>query len=914
MNRRKFLVTTGAAVTGAAAASLLPGCANEAGPGLGAAGSQLRTRSGNGISIVSDSSDAIVVTPQVQWAIDQLRRTLMARGFVVLMCARLYDAGPDDLCLVVAGGNSVVARNLGVAVPDTAEALAIAPGRLEGRDVLLIAGRDVRGLIYALTEINDAVTLADDPHAALRRAEPLVERPANAVRSVTRLFASDVEDKAWFNDRGFWRSYFTMLVAQRFNRMSLALGLGYDAPSGLRDTYFYFAYPFLVQVPGYDVRATNLPDAERDANLAMLRWISDEAVAHGLDFQLGLWTHAYQWTNSPNVNHVIEGLTPRTHGPYCRDALALLLKECPSISGVTMRIHGESGVPEGSYELWGTIFQGCVQSGRRVGLDLHAKGMEQGTLDAAFATGLPITISPKFWAEHLGLPYHQAAIRPTELPQRDRGRGPYAASEGARSFLRYGYGDLLREDRRYAIVHRVWPGTQRVLLWGDPVFAAAYGRAFRFSGSAGVELFDPLSFKGRKGSGLPGGRDGYADLSLRAAGGDFEKFRYGYRLWGRLLFNPDTAPEVWQRFLRRDYGAAAAPAVEASLASAGRILPLLTTAHLPSAANNNFWPEMYVNMSLVDESRPQPYTDTPSPKRFGFVSPLDPQLFARIDDFAAEMAAGTSSGKYSPIEVATWLETFAQTAADQLALAKAKTADARAPAFRRYAIDAEVQLSLGRFFAAKLRAGVLYALFERNGQRVLFDAALAQYRGARQTWAHVVDVTKDVYVHDVSYGEGWFQRGHWADRLAAIDHDIAAVEQKGATPTLVRPLAPEQVAALLRATLDRPQRPAPDATHVPPAGFQRGKEVALELGLGPLGVRPTEARLFYRHLDQAESWQIAPMAFDGDRVRASIPADYTATAYPLEYYFEIGGGVASRPALFPGLGPNLTQQPYFVLR
>ena len=47
-------------------------------------------------------------------------------------------------------------------------------------------------------------------------------------------------------------------------------------------------------------------------------------------------------------------------------------------------------------------------------------------------------------------------------------RGLMTLSAGSRSFPRYGYGDLLREDRRCDILHRIWPGTQRLLLWGDP--------------------------------------------------------------------------------------------------------------------------------------------------------------------------------------------------------------------------------------------------------------------------------------------------------------------------------------------------------------------------------------------------------------------------------------------------------------
>lgn len=530
MNRREFLIQTGVATAGYALGGALRSRAQTVAPsGRRVVGTA---------AIVCDPADAIVSGKPAQWAVDQLRQALLARDFIVRTCARLDEAKPEDLCIVASAGSSAMARDAGASAPAEAEVLSIIAGRLGPHETLIASGSDSRGLTYALTEIADAVALASDPWSALRPSLPVLERPANPVRSVMRVFSSDVEDKVWFNDRDFWRNYLSLLAAQRFNRFNLALGLGYDSPSNLRDTYFHFPYPFLVSVPGYDVSVRNLPPGEAERNLEMLRFISDEAAARGLGFQLGLWTHAYQWIDSPNASHVIRGLTPKNHAPYCRDALALLLKECPNITGATFRVHGESGVPEGSYDFWRTVFDGCVQSRRRVEIDLHAKGIDQPTITAALATGLPVTISPKFWAEHLGLPYHQAAIRPTELAQQDRGSGLFVQSEGARRFLRYGYGDLLREDRRYEIVHRVWPGTQRVLLWGDPVFAAAYSRAFSFSGSRGCEIFDPLSFKGRKGSGLPGGRDGYADPSLHPADGDFAKYAFTYRVWGRLLSIP----------------------------------------------------------------------------------------------------------------------------------------------------------------------------------------------------------------------------------------------------------------------------------------------------------------------------------------------------------------------------------------
>ena len=139
-------------------------------------------------------------------------------------------------------------------------------------------------------------------------------------------------------------------------------------------------------------------------------------------------------------------------------------------------------------------------------------------IDTALGTGMPVTISPKFWAEHMGLPYMQGAIRQQEMPPRNASdRRVLLAQFRLALVFALRLRRFVAEDRRYGMLHRIWPGTQRLLLWGDPEMAAAYGRVSSFCGSNGVEIFEPLFFKGRKGSGLPGGRDAYADAALKPA-------------------------------------------------------------------------------------------------------------------------------------------------------------------------------------------------------------------------------------------------------------------------------------------------------------------------------------------------------------------------------------------------------------
>ena len=696
---------------------------------------------------------------------------------------------------------------------------------------------------------------------------PAQSAPANSVRSVLRLFASEVEDKPWFYDREMWPRYLAMLAENRFTRFNLSLGLGFDFLRSVEDAYFLFAYPFMLDVPGYKVRASNLPDSERDRNLEMLRYISEQTTAHGLEFQLGIWMHGYIWENSPHPNYTIEGLTAESHGPYCRDALAALLRACPKISGVTLRIHGESGVTEGSYEFWQQVFDGVKRSGRKVEMDLHAKGIDQKMIDLALATGNPVKVSPKFWAEHLGMPYHQADIRDPEIPKAGhRDSGLMAMSAGSRSFTRYGYADLMREDRKFQILWRVWPGTQRLLLWADPVFAAGYARAFQFCGSAGVELMEPLTFKGRRGSGIAGNRTGL----VNGPKWDWQKYAETYRVWGQKLANPAAKVEV-----------------DPALAAASRILPIVTTAHMPSAANNNYWPELYTNQSMIEPARIE-YTDTPTPHTFPNTSPLDPQLFSRMCDFADELLKGERSGKYSPIEVAQWLE-------DLAAAAKSSSN-----------IDVAIEAGLGRFFAAKFRAGVLYAIHERTGDRAALEAAIARYRDARDHWAQLAARAKGVYVADITVGEHPWLRGHWLDRLPAIDADIALLEKRLDS---AKSADDPKVKAAIAEALGRPQRASAAMRHDPPARFRPKQPLPLTL----TGPALAGAQLYYRHVNQAERWKSVAMDRTGESYVASIPAAYTDSPYPLEYYFELKSA-PGKAWLHPGFDRDLANQPYYVVR
>lgn len=858
------------------------------------------------VAVIIDNNDAVAISPPVQWAINELTTTLTNRGITVKQYSNINEAFANDLYLIVSGAN----KQTLAAIPAVPEALGILPGKSLAKQTTIVAGHDARGLVYALLELNDRAIYSSDPVAALKVSKPLIEQPANKVRGLNRLFVSDIEDKSWYNDREMWPQYLTMLATQRYNRFNLSMGIGYDFLQRVTDGYFLFAYPFLLSVPGYDVHVPELPNAERDNNLKMLQYISEQTVARGMEFYLGIWMHGYEWLNTTNANYNIKGLTNETQAAYCRDALRLLLQSCPAISGVTFRVHGESGVNEGSYEFWKTVFDGIKTCGRVVPIEMHSKGMDDKMIETALSVGVPVTISPKWWAEHKGLPYHQTDIRGLEVPKENTNASQLMnLSAGSRSFTRYGYGDLLKENRKYDVVHRIWPGTQRLLLWGDPAWEAAGSKVFSFCGSNGVELMEPLSFKGRRGSGVAGDRCGYADASLKPKW-DWEKYLYSLRVFGRSMYNPATSAEVWNRYLNNDFGSGAADVREA-LANASRILPTVLTAHGTSAGNNTYWPEIYTNHPMTTARIRHPYTDTPSPRVFGNVSPMDPELFSGINEYAIQLLKGEKSYKYSPIEVATWIEDQSAAAEKYLAQAAGKTANKTKVSFRRMAIDVRVQIGLGLFFATKFRAGVLFGIHEQSGDRIALEKALELYQQARAYWSNLANSVADIYKKDISVGETSHLRGHWIDRLPAIDEDIAEMKK---ILDAVKPSSstrPANVVNAVNKCMAQENMRIVAAQHQPQKKFTPGKDIKIEISFSkkPLGVI-----LHYRHVDHAKRYNSIEMKTEGsNKYVATIPASYTDSVYPLTYYFEVKEN-AQAASLYPGLGKELKNQPYYVLR
>lgn len=148
------------------------------------------------------------------------------------------------------------------------------------------------------------------------------------------------------------------------------------------------------------------------------------------------------------------------------------------------------------------------------------------------------------------------------------------------------------------------------------------------------------------------------------------------------------------------------------------------------------------------------------------------------------------------------------------------------------------------------------------------------------------------------------RRGHWADRLPAIDNDVAAVEKYFAG----QPVRQTSATKAIRRTTKASPRPVVAVDHAAPAAFTPGSDLRLTLAAkAPV----TGSTLWYRHVNQAERWLTVPMEKSGNVHSGSIPGSYTNSPYPLQYYFEIR--TADAAVLHPAFNATLSNQPYYAV-
>jgi len=916
------------------------------------------------VSIVSDDTPG----PAATHGLHKITAALKARGIVAESVDTLQAArGKMVLVSGLASGDGPAARLCQahkVAVPATPEALAVRRLDVAGKPVVLVAGFDDRGLMYAALDVAGRIAWSTDKAAPFARVRDATEKPYVPERALSIYTMHRACFEARFFDEAYWARYLDMLAANRFNTFVLIFGYenaGYFAPP----------YPFLFEVDGFaDVRVVDLTPEQRRKNLDALNRLIEMTHARGMNFTLGIWDHIYRGGVQGPTEHakrptpgVVWGLNQENLVPYTTVALKKLLQEVPDLDAIQFRMHGESGLRRSEMEaFWTDVYRIMKAHGRDIRFDARAKNFPDVLIDRALEIGVPIRICTKYWMEQMGMPFHPTHVHPGN--QQDR---------------RHGYADLLRYPKRYDMHWRLWnAGTTRVLLWGDPDYVRRFAESTHLYNGQGFEVTEPM---GTKMQDHPHDLPPFELLNPRARYYDweFERYWHFYQVFGRVGYNPDTPSEIWQEEFQRRFGEDAAGHVEQALHRASRILPRIVAYQYP-------YHHFPTTRGWVERQRQE---DLPN---YAKALPSDTEQFQSVDSAARDLLSGEDSAKMTPEESSRW---FALAAADVLASVEQaeKHAGARpSKEFRSTMVDLRILAQLALYHAHRARAGVRWALFNHSRDVAAMDDAIAHETRAVIAWRGIVTAAGDVYTDDLMMGRrGSDLSGHWRDELVKLEAGLEKLKQqrKAFRPELpqagpliahvpVRKAKPEEN-LLIRATVaakeplaevrlhyQRPGQPAGRIKMKPSgpfvvsatipasevveglsywidavdrAGLVRGSTAPLAVTVSdddqpplvqhapitsadaekPLAVTATVhdpsgvkwVRLRYRSVTQREDYRTLPMTQAGDDgpYRCVVPAEHLPRQWDFMYFIEVMDNVGNGT-----IHPDLEKEaPYVVV-
>jgi hypothetical protein len=408
----------------------------------------------------------------VEFGLEEYRRALQERG----LKPELYR----------------VRTELNAEPPET---YRIAPG--------LITGGDLRGLMYGLLDAAEQIRRRGRVWAAHGR-------PATPIRGIRWFLHNRELEEEWFYSKQHWLDLFSFLARCRFNRFNLVYAhqTNYQAPP----------YPFWLALDDYpEIRAPGLAALEQQRHLEMLRFISQAAADHGIDFTLGIWEHNVQ------ANHDADGggADAQKHRPLQLCGAAAhpggmsrrsAASRCEPMWNRASRASDQ--VP--FYRDW--VFRALREAGRRVTLDLRAWALAQGMIEAAHSPACPCAFPPNtgrsIWA---GLTSPRKRFPATVISN----------CSGKAAPLRLFLGSL---GAGFASP----PGLGRS---GVRAPSRAHLHAFR---PIGFEIDPPLAQKGF------GNRPGKWGVFAPAHQDkiwwkwEFERYWLFYLLWGRLSYDPKT--------------------------------------------------------------------------------------------------------------------------------------------------------------------------------------------------------------------------------------------------------------------------------------------------------------------------------------------------------------------------------------
>lgn len=620
---------------------------------------------------------------------------------------------------------------------------------------IIIKGGDNRGLIYGAlalaetiqngTPLGEVQRIKESPNLEFRGIkynlpwEPY--RPSSALEQHIPTAKS----------LKYWEAFLDMMARNRFNAISL---------------WNLHPYTFMIKPRNFP-KASPWTDEEFREWQHLYREIFRMAKERGLDTYIVHWSIFVSEAFAKNYDAAKANYYPHYYVPgdtsaivkqYLRESVKQVLEEYPNLDGVGIS-HGEgmAGMTPLQRQQWmdEVLIAGMLEVDRPVKL-IHRvpfssglssepgvsknvevvtrKAMEQ--LDGRFDG--PIWVEIKFNWSHAH-----------STPKLEKVHGG-----------KLGDTYFVPEPKNYKITWQARNEDFFALRWGVPSFirkhiamngTAPYVGGYFIGSETYIPALDYFTVDDQK-----------VDWSWA-----FERQWLFYKLWGRLLYNPETPDDVFQNELIRRYGPEASNLLKAYELASSTQLRL-------ACLYDSRW-----DFTLYSEGFLALQGDT---TRYISVDQLIRQKtmaseYISVGDFVARsLEGGTfSDHKITPVVLIDALEKD-----NREALSLVEKVNTEKSASLMYEVaDVKIWAYLGLHLAEKLKGAIALQTYRLTGEVEKKQEAVAHLRKALEFWDEVIAISRPIYkdMRLTHYNHNFFDANednlfHWALIRDEVEHDI----------------------------------------------------------------------------------------------------------------------------------------------
>lgn len=647
--------------------------------------------------------------------------------------------------------------------------------RTMGPDRVEVIGSDATGAMYGGLEVADR----------LRMGLPITNaahKPFIAKRGIKINIPLDIRTPS-FDDSGgsaqkniqtmwdfeFWKEYLDDLARYRYNMVSLWAAHPFPTMIKLKE------YPDIAMDDVYFSKKGSLSTTHLDAAVRLGDG-TNNGVGLGkkisIDEKIKYWQKVFQYAQSRGIEIMMVHWNVHLHGAagkygitneqdnpattkYLRACVREMLLTYPQITGIGVcagenddrYLRGKDMTENFVFNSYGKAVMDVkeLQPDRDVRFIIRRHSTEYPDFKAAFKgyTGGKIETSIKYAVAHM-----YSSRRPQEWEKR-------IVDEGWLDDYKVWLN--LRNDDIF--MHR----------WGSPDFAREFIKWMPHEHMAGFYMGSDTYVWGRE----------FISKNPETSGRlEIDKHWYRFRLWGQLAYNCELGDAYWQAVLKHRF-----PGVDAGLLfkaweSVSEVIPQLNRS-VWSPTDGSFAAEGcrrtsgFLKMDGYQFERPAMVLNR-------IENAPDPQCLT-VTEWAIAKLAGKELEGLPPLQVAENLDGYASKAQGAVSTLRNQSGDN--VELKETLNDIDSMAYLGRYYADKMRAAAMLALYREGGgkDRQYLDQALAHLEESVEEWKAYAAVLTPQYKTQIGARANSMD---WNGTLKHVEREIETIKEEGDYPKL----------------------------------------------------------------------------------------------------------------------------------